>query len=77
MKSIWISRIGREVNLPDHIYDQLVIYKYFFPGNYAIYLGKQKKKLLVKEYELQKPPEQLGLGIDVPVDKPKRNQDMG
>lgn len=57
MKVIYLSRIGRTVQVPDHVWQLIAVYKVFWPPDKVIQLGKTKK-IQLKDLELQAPPEQ-------------------
>lgn len=57
MKAIYLSRIGRTINVPEETHFLISVYKIFFPPTKEIQLGKSKKVLLM-DLELAPPPEQ-------------------
>lgn len=78
MKTILIYPDGkpaRRVQVSDKLYRVLCIYKIFWPPETTIRI--KNKVIMPKEYNPWPPPEQVGLGIDVPQMQEKRNTDFG
>jgi hypothetical protein len=74
VKKILIYPISKKVEISDKLHGILCVYKIFWPPETTVKLGK--KVIALKDFTPWPPPEQVGLGLDVPVKEVKRKTDM-
>ena len=76
-KKILVYQIGRTVEISDRLHAILCVYKVMWPPETTVAIGK--KVVALKEFTPWPPPEQIGMGINVPT-KPKEKpekKDLG